>query len=190
MANTCMRASSTVSPVFLQMQRQSARLVNKLGHKRPRETSHPHMRGLRARSSTALTRPPREVPEASSWPIICMCVYVYVCLCVYVCTPVVVVTGVGHFLGVGARQGVLPHGAGLGVVVRRVGVQVAQVLGRVLTDTQVAHCTRHHAQVRARRRQRGREPSLRRFGKGGAQTCGPGYNDACLLLSTNRIGLL
>ena len=35
--------------------------------------------------------------------------------------------------------GVLSHGARLGVVVRRVGVEVAQVLGRVLPDPQVAH---------------------------------------------------
>ena len=37
------------------------------------------------------------------------------------------------WLGVGA------HGPGLGVVVGRVGVQVVQVLGRVLADAQVAH---------------------------------------------------
>ena len=35
--------------------------------------------------------------------------------------------------------GVLSHGPRLGVVMRRVGVEVAQVLGRVLPDPQVAH---------------------------------------------------
>lgn len=43
-----------------------------------------------------------------------------------------VVAGVGHLVGVGAGERVLAHGARLGVVVRRVGVQVPQVLGHVL----------------------------------------------------------
>ena len=39
----------------------------------------------------------------------------------------------------GVLVGVLPHGARLGVVVRRVGVEVAQVFRRVLPDPQVPH---------------------------------------------------
>ena len=37
-------------------------------------------------------------------------------------------------------EGVVPHGAGLGVVMRAVGVQVEEVLGGVLPDTQVPDC--------------------------------------------------
>ena len=43
------------------------------------------------------------------------------------------------------RIGVLAHGPRLGVVVRRVGVQVQEVLGRVLPDAQVAHGSRRAA---------------------------------------------
>lgn len=36
--------------------------------------------------------------------------------------------------------GIVPHGASLGVVVRRARIQVSQVLGRVLSNPQISHC--------------------------------------------------
>lgn len=37
-------------------------------------------------------------------------------------------------------MGIVPHGASLGVIVRRARVQVSQVLGSVLSNPQVSHC--------------------------------------------------
>mmetsp|Transcript_49540 Transcript_49540/g.85156 ORF Transcript_49540/g.85156 Transcript_49540/m.85156 type:complete len:563 (+) Transcript_49540:456-2144(+) len=54
-----------------------------------------------------------------------------------------VVAGVQHLVRVRVRERVRAHRPGLGVVEGRVGVQVAQVLGRVLADAQVAHGLLH-----------------------------------------------
>lgn len=40
----------------------------------------------------------------------------------------------------GVLVGIVPHGASLGVIVRRARVQVSQVLGCVLSNPQVSHC--------------------------------------------------
>eukprot|EP00968_Pinguiococcus_pyrenoidosus_P020568 scaffold2448_cov250-Pinguiococcus_pyrenoidosus.AAC.19 len=50
-----------------------------------------------------------------------------------------VVAGVHRLGGIQVRQRVLSHGARLGIVVRRVGVQVQQVLGLVLAQAKVSH---------------------------------------------------
>lgn len=54
-------------------------------------------------------------------------------------SPNEVITGKHKVLRICLRQRIVAHRPSLRVVVRRVGVQVVEVLGPVLTDTQVSH---------------------------------------------------
>lgn len=61
------------------------------------------------------------------------------CLPSFLNIPESVVTGIGNLIRVEVRERIVSHGSGLRIIICRVGVKVPQVLGSILSNTEITY---------------------------------------------------